>query len=342
MKEVVSNKGGVFFVYGYGGTGKTFVWKTLSAYLRSKGEIVLNVASSGIASLLLPGGRTAHSRFAISFNPNEESTCNIKQGSHLAELIVKFKLIIWDEAPMTHKLCFEALDKSMKDIMRFVNPSSLHLPFGGKTVVFGGDFRQILHVIPKDSRQDIVHATINSSYLWRHYIPDELLIKDGNDSIAAIVESTYPSLDNNINNNAYFQQRVILAPTLDVVQSIYEYMISLNHSEGKLYLSSNTTFQSDRNVDLLNDVHTPEFLNGIRCSGVPNHELNLKVGTPVMLLRNIDHSLGLCNDTRLIVTRLENHVLEGQIITGSNGGHKVLIPRISLMSSDPRLPFKFQ
>ncbi|XP_075481272.1 uncharacterized protein LOC142521983 [Primulina tabacum] len=51
MKAVVSNKGGVFFVYGYGGTGKTFVWKTLSAYLRSKGEIVLNVASSGIASL---------------------------------------------------------------------------------------------------------------------------------------------------------------------------------------------------------------------------------------------------------------------------------------------------
>ncbi|XP_075521378.1 uncharacterized protein LOC142554601 [Primulina tabacum] len=76
MKAVVSNKGVEFFVYGYGGTGKTFVWKTLSAYLRSKGEIILNVASSGIASLLLPDGRTAHSRFAIPFNLNEESTCN--------------------------------------------------------------------------------------------------------------------------------------------------------------------------------------------------------------------------------------------------------------------------
>ncbi|XP_074575299.1 uncharacterized protein LOC141831797 [Curcuma longa] len=349
------------------------------------------IASSGIASLLLPGGRTAHSRFAIPFNPNEESTCNIKQGSPLAELIVKAKLIIWDEAPMTHKFCFEALDKSMKDIMRFVNPLSLHLPFGGKTVVFGGDFRQILPVIPKGSRQDIVHATINSSYLWRHCtvlrltknmrlqnlgsdeecakmkqfsdwianlgdgkigepndgyatidIPDELLLKDCNDPIAAIVDSTYPSSGNNINKTAYFQQRAILAPTLDVVQSINEYMISLNHSEGRLYLSSDSTCHSDRNVDLLHDVHTPEFLNGIRCSGVPNHELNLKVGTPVMLLRNIDHSLGLCNGTRLIVTRLENHVLEGQILTGSNAGHKVLIPRMSLTPSDPRLPFKFQ
>lgn len=66
MNDVNSNQGGVFFfVYGYGGTGKTFVWRTLSVALRSKGEIVLNVASSGIASLLLPGGRTAHSRFAI-------------------------------------------------------------------------------------------------------------------------------------------------------------------------------------------------------------------------------------------------------------------------------------
>ncbi|XP_075481273.1 uncharacterized protein LOC142521984 [Primulina tabacum] len=173
-------------------------------------------------------------------------------------------------------------------------------------------------------------------------IPDELLIKDCNDSIAAIVESMYPSLDNNFNNNAYFQQRAILAPTLDVVQSINEYMISVNHLEGRLYLSSDTTCQSDRNVDLLNDLHTPEFLNGIRCSGVPNHELNLKVGTPVMLLRNIDHSLGLCNDTRLIVTRLGNHVLEGQILTGSNAGHKVLIPRMSLTPFDPRLAFKFQ
>ncbi|CAH9110176.1 unnamed protein product, partial [Cuscuta epithymum] len=104
--------------------GKTFIWKTLSAALRSKGEIVLNVASSGIASLLLPGGRTAHSRFAIPININEDSTCNIKQGSQLAGLIRACKLIIWDEAPMVHKHCFEALDKSMRDILHLTNPVS--------------------------------------------------------------------------------------------------------------------------------------------------------------------------------------------------------------------------
>ncbi|XP_031120423.1 ATP-dependent DNA helicase PIF1-like [Ipomoea triloba] len=166
LSDIQHQKGGLFFVYGYGGTGKTFVWKALSSKLRSTGDIVLNVASSGIASLLLPGGRTAHSRFAIPIAINEDSTCNICQGSQLAELLIQAKLIIWDEAPMMHKHCFEALDKTMRDLLRHCDPNSVHKTFGGKTVVLGGDFRQILPVIPKGSRQDIVSAAINSSYLW--------------------------------------------------------------------------------------------------------------------------------------------------------------------------------
>ncbi|KAL3652000.1 hypothetical protein CASFOL_001681 [Castilleja foliolosa] len=55
----------LLFVYGHGGTGKTFLWKTIISYFRSIGRIVLAVAASGIASLLLPSGRTAHSRFKI-------------------------------------------------------------------------------------------------------------------------------------------------------------------------------------------------------------------------------------------------------------------------------------
>ncbi|CAH9104480.1 unnamed protein product [Cuscuta epithymum] len=87
MESVDRKCGGVFFLYGHGGTGKTYLWRTLSAAIRSRGEIVLNVASSGIASLLLPGGRTAHSRFAIPLNVTEDSTCNIKHGSPLARLL---------------------------------------------------------------------------------------------------------------------------------------------------------------------------------------------------------------------------------------------------------------
>ncbi|XP_042043541.1 ATP-dependent DNA helicase PIF4-like [Salvia splendens] len=163
IQSVDSGSGEVFFVYGSGGTGKTFMWSSLSAVILCRGEIVLNVASSGIASLLLLGGRTTHSRFKIPINVTEDSFCCIKQGSSLAELIVRTKLIIWNEAPMMHKYCFEALDRNLRDLMRCSNQRSPDLPFGGITDVFCGDFRQILPVILKCSRQDVVNGTI---YIW--------------------------------------------------------------------------------------------------------------------------------------------------------------------------------
>jgi len=163
---VHDEKGGMFFLYGYGGTGKTFMWNTLSSALRSKGKIVLTVASSGIASLLLPGGRTAHSKFKIPVPTLEHFVCNLTKGSELSDLMKLANLIIWDEAPMAHKFCFEALDRTLKDIMKEHNKSDFI--FGGKVIVFGGDFRQILPVIPRGSRSDIVHATVNSSYLWEY------------------------------------------------------------------------------------------------------------------------------------------------------------------------------
>ncbi|CAN6801732.1 unnamed protein product [Brassica oleracea var. botrytis] len=143
---------------------KTFLWNILSAAVRSRGEVVLNVAYSGIAALLLHGGRTAHSRFSLPINPDEFSTRKIQPGSDQAELIYKSSLTIWDEAPMMSKHCFEALDRTICDIMKTTDDT----PFGGKVVVFGGDFRQILPVIPRGNRADIVMAALNSSYLWKY------------------------------------------------------------------------------------------------------------------------------------------------------------------------------
>jgi len=71
---------------------------------------VLVIASSKIASLLLLGGRTAHSRFKISINLHDESTCNITQQMKVAELVCKVDMIIWDEAPMMHRQAFEVVD----------------------------------------------------------------------------------------------------------------------------------------------------------------------------------------------------------------------------------------
>jgi ATP-dependent DNA helicase PIF1 len=63
--------------------------------------------------------------------------------------------------------------------------------------------------------------------------------------------------------------------------------------EEKVYLSYDSPIQRNLNGDHIDDVHTPEFLNTITASGLPNHKLRLKVGVLVMLLRNIDTRYGL-------------------------------------------------
>ena len=132
--------------------------------MRCRGDIVLTTASSGIASLLLQGGRTAHSRFGIPINPDEFSTCTLPHGSDKANLIKEASLIIWDDAPMMSKHFFESLDRSLNDLMG--NHSKK--PFGGKVIVFGGEFRQVLPVITGAGRAEIVLVAMNSSYLWEY------------------------------------------------------------------------------------------------------------------------------------------------------------------------------
>jgi len=76
---MINKEGKLFFVYRSGGTNKTFVWTTFMSRLRRQSKIVLVVTSSGITSLLLLGGKIAHSRFKIPIDLHNESTCNITQ-----------------------------------------------------------------------------------------------------------------------------------------------------------------------------------------------------------------------------------------------------------------------
>jgi hypothetical protein len=56
IADILHSKGGFYFVSGYGGTGKTFLWNVNISFLRAQRKIVLSVASSGVASLLLSRG----------------------------------------------------------------------------------------------------------------------------------------------------------------------------------------------------------------------------------------------------------------------------------------------
>jgi PIF1-like helicase len=129
---VDSGAGGLFFIDGPGGSGKTFVENLLLSYVRSTGGIALSVASSGIASILRDGGRTSHSRFKIPLDIQQDSVCDIKAQTSLADLIRRMKMIVWDEAPAQHRYCFEAVHRTFKDIR------SSEKWFGGITMVFGG------------------------------------------------------------------------------------------------------------------------------------------------------------------------------------------------------------
>lgn len=107
------------------------------------------------------------------------------------------------------------------------------------------------------------------------------------------------------------------------------------------YFSSDSVDPSDiRCKD--DSTFSPEFLNSIKASGLPNHVLRLRIGTPVMVLRNLDPTEGLCNGTRLQITHLGKHLLQAKIITGTQVGEKVFLHRILIEPSDTKLPFKMR
>ncbi|KAI9084847.1 hypothetical protein K1719_033253 [Acacia pycnantha] len=167
-------------------------------------------------------------------------------------------------------------------------------------------------------------------------IPGDLLISGYKDLIRAIVESTYINLLENLNSNEYFSDRAILTPTIEMINFINEYMCAMLPSEPYEFLSCDSVCKSSEDSDSFDNLYTTEFLNTISCSGMPPHKLTLKVGAPIMLLRNIDQSSGLCNVTRLRVTQLEKTVIEAITLNGSHPNQKVFIHRIDMNPSKSR------
>ncbi|CAN1837206.1 ATP-dependent DNA helicase pif1 [Linum perenne] len=388
MASVQSNQHRLFFIDGYGGTGKTFLWQVISMKLRSEKKVVLCVASSGIAALLMTGGRTTHSRFHIPIDIHSTSTCHISQDGDLAELLRNTSLIIWDEAPMTHKYCMESLDRTLRDIMSMENPDNENLPFGGITVVFGGDFRQTLPIIPKATRTEIVNSSIKISYLWDGMeviqlcqnmrlhregctsseaneiqsfsrwivsigdgvsstvlgdaevsIPPDIMVEQNEDPVADIVQAVYSDVHENYTDPAYFADHAILAPLHETVSSINDHMLSDFPGEEKCYYSSDSIQSDGGQHEMLEAEFPTEFLNSMKIGNFPVHELKLKVGAPVILLRNIDQATGLCNGTRLIIKRLGTWSIEVEVLTRSHAGHRVYLPRIALASEQKSLNF---
>ncbi|XP_078431140.1 uncharacterized protein LOC144702973 [Wolffia australiana] len=158
----------VFFVDGPGGSGKTFLYSAILAQIKASRLTAIPTATSGIVALLLEGARTLHSTFNIPIPVTHISTCGISPDSVMGQQIQSASIIIVDKAPMMHRHVYETLDRSIRDVMKTIDATLENVPFGGKVVVMGGDFRQVLPVIQKGSRSMIISSSLNRSNVWRH------------------------------------------------------------------------------------------------------------------------------------------------------------------------------
>ena len=149
----------------------------------------------------------------------------------------------------------------------------------------------------------------------------------------------YNDFNNYFNNIKYLKQRAIITPKNKTADDINNYILSLVPGELKSYYSYDTIVSSSENIDELNLLYPKEFLHSLNFNGIPPHELNLKIGIPIMLLRNLNQSIGLCNGTRLIITQLTDKIIEGQIINSNNIDEKVYIPRIEMTVHESKWPF---
>jgi hypothetical protein len=140
----------------------------------------------------------------------------------------------------------------------------------------------------------------------------------------------------------YLASRAIVCPNNQTVDEINEYIVSLLPGDSVEYLSCDTISKSSEHIPDFDVLYPTEFLNSIDANNFPRHKIVLKKGVIVMLLRNLNQNMGLCNGTRLFVLELGQRILECMILTGSKVGEKVFIPRIALNTTDVKWPFTLQ
>ncbi|XP_027157152.1 uncharacterized protein LOC113758538 [Coffea eugenioides] len=335
MEKVNTNTPAAFFIDGPDGTEKSFLYKALLATIRSKGDIALATATSGAAASILPGGRTAHSRFKIPLHHEASSTCNLSKQSAMSQLIKSAKLIIWDEAAMT----LPVVRKRQKEdyisaslINSYVWPQLQKIRLTeNMRESLDPSFLNLLLNIGDGTQPTIADDKIQ--------LPSPMIIPFINDevSVNSIINIVYPSLSDFLPDNSAMINRVILSTTNDIVHEVNQILIQKFPGEEIKYISFDQTIDPTKQAD------HGDFLNIVHPPGLPTHELILKQNCPVILLRNLNPAQGLCNGTRLICLNFNKNVIHAQISVGIHSGKQVFIPRIPLHSSNDEsypIPFK--
>lgn len=268
---------------------------------------------------------------------------------------------------MQNRFAFEAVDRSLQDIR---DDSSL---FGGITTVLGGDFLQTLPIVSDNSESATLDAALLSSSLWEsilpHFLKLETNMRVGNDpkeqqfaqwlrqlargelndaddnvvipppflcsqnNILSLIQFTYPDIAQP-HGSSYFCERCILAPWNREAREINNFVLDMFPGDVFDLWAIDEAFDPN-SPGLADNSYSPEYLQAAAPSGFPPAHLRLKIGCPVIVLRNLHLEEGICNGTQGIVCRISTRVVDILL----QDGKRSLIPRVKLISADGQLPF---
>ncbi|ONM54654.1 hypothetical protein ZEAMMB73_Zm00001d020290 [Zea mays] len=170
-------------------------------------------------------------------------------------------------------------------------------------------------------------------------LPDEVCVPySGSDNdLDNLIDFVFPNLNKNMSDSTYITSRAILSTRNEWVDMINVKMIDRFQGEHMVYHSFDSAMDDPHNY------YPPEFLNTLTPNGLPPHVLKLKIGCPVILLRNIDPANGLCNGTRLVVRDFQRNSIDAEIVLGQHAGKHIFLPCIPLCPSDEEMfPFQFK
>ncbi|GKE13187.1 DNA helicase, partial [Tanacetum coccineum] len=181
----------------------------------------------------------------------------------------------------------------------------------------------------------------NQSSFWVT-IPERYCIPDGDNGLSNLISFIYNKDTFEHPSAKELQQKAIVCPRNDTTDIINTEILSMVYGNNTIYKSSDDAVPLGNDRGAVELPNLMEYLNTLWFSGFPPHELELKVGIPIMLLRNVNLQGGTCNGTRMIVNKLWSKLIESQVITGNIVGEKVYIPRIILTTEDPNMSFTFK
>jgi hypothetical protein len=161
-------------------------------------------------------------------------------------------------------------------------------------------------------------------------------------TVDSLIDTTYPDLYTPNHPDAYFSERIILSTMNQAVNDLNSTILARFPGPARVFHSVDSIPLSEQLGEgdpMLN--YPTEYLNNFNCGSMPLAKLELKIGCPVMVLKNLDAANGVCNGSRGILTKFDSRVLEIRLLTGEHAGQKVFIPRVANEPGEDENAFKF-